>query len=57
MNYDLDWVCGIDMNSANGKIILIGIFLPYYNVDNVKFFTECVAKLNATVYDCDSSNI
>lgn len=59
VNYDVDWVIGLELVDKSSNIIylLINVYLPYKCEDNLNDYIECLGTLQQIIEEAPTSNI
>ena len=51
------WMCGICVGDDDRKCIILSVYLPYQNVDNVDDFICCLSDIEVLVDSCTSTSV
>jgi exonuclease III len=52
-----NWVCGININTSDGDVVVYCVYLPYEKYDNIDEYVQCLAVLHNLIQESSSNMI
>ena len=57
LNYDENWVQGININNENADLCILNVYLPYQSNENYDKYMDCLGRIEAIVQSLDVANV